>query len=39
MSVEDEKRFQSSNKCWIYNNLFTDKDKKVRDRGHITGKY
>ena len=39
MSVEDEKRFQSSNKCWICNKLFTDEDKKVRDHDHITGRY
>ena len=39
MSVEDERRFQSSNKCWICNNLFTAEDIKVRDHDHITGKY
>ena len=39
MSVEDEKRFQASNKCWIWNKLFTDDDKKVRDHDHITGNY
>ena len=39
MSVEDEKRFQSSNKCWICNKLFTDEDKKGRDHDHVTGKY
>ena len=39
MSVEDERRFQSSNKCWICKNLFTDEDKKVRDHDHITGKF
>ena len=38
MSVEDEKRFQSSNKCWIFNKLFTDEDQKVRNHDHITGK-
>ena len=38
-SVEDEKRFQSSNKYWIWNKSFTDEDKKVRDHDHITGKY
>ena len=37
MSVEDEEeKFQSSNKCWICNKLFK---KKIRDHGHITGKY
>ena len=39
MSVEDERRFQSSNKCWICNKLLTEEDKKVRDHGHITGKH
>ena len=39
MSVEDERRFQSSNNCWICNKLFTDEDKKVRDHDHVTGKY
>ena len=39
MSVEDEEKFQLSNKCWICNKLFTEEDKKVRDHDHITGKY
>ena len=39
ISEEDKKRFQSSNKCWICNKLFTDEDKKVRDHDHIKGKY
>ena len=39
MSVQDKKIFQSSNKCWICNKLFTDEDKKVRDHDYITGKY
>ena len=39
MSAEVEKRFKSSNKCWICNKLFTYEDKKVRNHGHITGKY
>ena len=29
------KKFQSSNKCWICNKLFTEEDKKVRDHDHI----
>ena len=36
MSKEDEKKFQSSNKCWICNKSFTDEDKKVTDHDHIT---
>ena len=39
MSVEDERRFQSSYDCWICNKLFTDEDKNVRDHDHITSKY
>ena len=39
MSVKDEEKFQSSNKCWICNKSFTEEDKKVRDHDHITGKY
>ena len=38
MSGEDEKSFQSSNKCWICNKLFTSEAKIVRDHDHITGK-
>ena len=39
MSVEDDRKFKSSNKCRICKKLFTDEDKKVRDHDHITGKY
>ena len=39
MSVEDERSFISSNKCWIYNKLFAEGDNNVRDHDHITGKY
>ena len=39
MSVEDEKRFQSSNKCWMCNKLFAAEDNRVGDHDHITGKY
>ena len=39
MSAEDEERFQSSNKCWIYDKLFYDGDNRVRDHCHITRKY
>ena len=31
MSAEIEKRFQSSNKCWICNNFFVAGDDKVID--------
>ena len=39
MSAEDERRFQSSNKCWICNKLFAAEDMKVGDDFHVTGKY
>ena len=39
MSTEDEERVQSSNKCWICNELFDAQDDKVRDHCHITVKY
>ena len=37
MFVEDERSFQSSNKCWICNKLFTHEDKKVRHHDHKAG--
>ena len=36
MSVEDEERFQSSNKCWICDKLFDVGDNKVWDHCHVT---
>ena len=39
MSEENEERFQSSKKCWIYNKSFDVGDNKVRDHNLITGKY
>ena len=39
MSAEDERSFNSSNKCWIYNKLFAAGDNKLRDHDHVTGKY
>ena len=39
MFEEDERRFQSSNKCWICNKLFAAEDNKVRDHDHVIGKY
>ena len=35
MSAEDEERFQSSNKCWICDNLFDVGDNKLRDYCHM----
>ena len=37
ISVEDEEKLQSSNKCWIINKLFTEEDKKVTNHSHVTG--
>ena len=41
MFKEDEKRFQWSNKCWIYNSnkLFFAEDNKVKDHDYVKGKY
>ena len=39
MSSEDEERFQSSNKCWIWDKLFDVGDNKVRNYGYVTGRY
>ena len=39
MSVEDEETYQSSNKCWICNKLFTENYKKVRDLDKVTTKH
>ena len=39
MSVEEEKMFQLSNKCWICDKLFDFIDEKVQDHCHITGKF
>ena len=39
MFAEVEQRFQSSNKCWIYDKLFDVDDNKVRGHCHLTGKY
>ena len=38
MSVEDEETYQSSNKCWICNKLFTENYKKVRDLDKVITK-
>ena len=39
MSVEEKKRFEQSNICWICNELFVVSDEKVRDHCHVSGKY
>ena len=38
MSEGDEKRFQSSNKCWICDKLFVAEDTIVRYHDPVTGK-
>ena len=30
MSLEDERRVQTNNKCWIYKKLFTEEHKKSK---------
>ena len=37
MTKEDNKNFENSTKCWMYDNDYID--AKVRDHCHITGKY
>ena len=39
MMQEDEEKFQKADECHICNNKYTDKDIRVRDHCHITGKY
>ena len=39
MTKENETDFQQSTKCHICDNQYTDKDVRVRDHCHITGKY
>ena len=39
MTKDDEKEFQKSKGCYICNKKYTEKDIRVRDHCHITGKY
>ena len=39
MSVEYERSFKSSNKCWICSKFFAAEDNKVRDHDREAGKY
>ena len=39
MTKEDEKKFQKAEECYICDKKYTDKDIRVRDHCHITGKY
>ena len=39
MTKKNEQEFQKADECYICNNKYTDKDTRVRDHCHITGKY
>ena len=39
MSKDDEEQFQKASKCHICDKEYMDKDTRVRDHCHITGKY
>ena len=39
MSDNDEKHFNAANECYICGMKYTNKDIRVRDHFHITGKY
>ena len=39
MSEEKEHLFQQSNSCQIYEKFIDNKDEKVRDHCHVTGKF
>ena len=39
MTEKEEYLFQQINNCWICKKLIDNKDEKVRDNCHITGKF
>ena len=39
MTREDDKDFETSIKCWVYNNAYVDDHAKIKDHCHINGKY
>ena len=39
MGEKEKEQSQSFNTCWICEKLIDDDDEKVRDHGHITGKF
>ena len=39
MTEKEESLFQQSNSCWICKKIIDNKDGKVRDHSHITGKF
>ena len=36
---EEKEQFDKQTKCWMCNEEFNDKDVKVRDHCHFTGRY
>ena len=39
MAEKDAKDFEISPRCWIYDNVYVNRDVKVRDHCHISEKY
>ena len=39
LTVEEHKEYDSAKECYLCNNVFTEKNSKVRDHNHFTGKY
>ena len=39
LTKEENEDFENSTKCWICDKIYVDKNVKVRDHCHITGKY
>ena len=39
MSTRENEKFEMTNICWICGGLIENRDNKVRDHCHITGKY
>ena len=38
MTTKDDEDFENFTKCWIFGNVYSDADVKVRDYYHIIGK-
>ena len=38
MTEDDKRSFKSNNECWIVGGLFVERNNKVRDHDHVTGK-
>ena len=39
MTIEDDRDFENSTKCWVCDNAYVDGDVKVSDHCHVTEKY